>query len=465
MTNILLWLPILLPMLAGVLLIVRPGLRPGRTSCCLSLLTAAATAAAFLHGGVQRIDITGEFWLILTADRLGFFFAAVICGAFLCAMVYATEYFRGDGRRRLFFAFCLLTQGAMIGLCLSGNLLTFYLFYELMSLASFPMVLYDGTEEARAAAMKYFGFSVFGAALVLMGMMLSGSLAAARFGDLAKELSVRSIWAFLLIAVGFSCKAGMMPLSNWLPTAHPVAPAPASALLSGVITKAGVLGIVRAAYFVFNPALVSGTFAQTVLLWLSVATVFTGSMLAYKEKGLKKRLAYSSVSQLSYVIFGLALMTPEGLSAALLQVLFHACAKVGLFLCAGSYIHYAEATTVDQLLGVGRRMPKVTAAFTVFALSLIGLPPFGGFVSKWQLCTAAFAQGSVPAQMGVIVLMISALLTAGYLLPIVSRGWFPGHGFTCEVCDGGKAMTLPLLALCAVIVLLGLLPGLLPAAL
>ena len=460
MNSIFLILPILIPVAFGLFVMLR---RP-KNSSIISFVGAVLTGLSiFLCADANQaleFTVTGSLSFLLHADGISVFFLCLIAVGFACAILYAREYLQGDQRSPVFFGFTLMTLGAMMGLSLAGNIVTFYMFYEMMSLLSFPMVLYSGSEKARRAAIVYLGFSVFGASMALMGILLGGDLAMRAFSEPIGEtvLSAKYQWAYLLMALGFSCKAGMMPLANWLPTAHPVAPAPASALLSGIITKAGILGIIRSTFYLFGGANLAGTMPQTVMLVLSIATIFAGSMLAYKEKLLKKRLAYSSVSQLSYVIFGLMLMSAEGLSGALLQVVFHACAKVGLFLCAGAFIHHCHVNYVDELTGMGRRMPKVMAAFTCFSLSLIGIPPFGGFISKFQIAAAALDQGTVLAQIGVIVLMVSALLTAGYLLPIVARGYFPGEGCKVKKTDAGMAMVVPLFVLAAIAAVLGMFP-------
>lgn len=460
MNAMLFLLPILVPMTTGIFVLFAKPKQCNKISCFAALATGICAALTLLSNGLFQMNITKGVSIIFRVDGLALFFLALICIAFIAALLYACEYLDGDERRPIFFGFTLMTLGAMMGLSMAGNIITFYMFFEMMSLLSFPLVLYNGGKRASQAAMVYLGFSVFGASLALMGMMLGGELtmqpfAAAQFAD---GLTLKQQLAFLLMALGFSCKAGMMPLANWLPIAHPVAPAPASALLSGIITKAGILGIMRTTFFLFGAQNLMGTFPQKVMLVLSIATIFAGSMLAYKEKLLKKRLAYSSVSQLSYVIFGLMLLSPAGLCGAMLQVLFHAFAKVGLFLCAGSFIHHAHVNYVDELTGMGRRMPGVMAAFTCFALSLVGIPPFGGFVAKWQLATAALAQGGALAEIGVIMLMVSALLTAGYLLPIVARGYFPGKEFEAEKKDAGWRMLLPLFVLAAMAAILGMFP-------
>ena len=460
--NFLLYLiPVLLPVTAGALILLLKPERAAKASSAAAVLAGVSAAAVFRHASPAEYRFADNAVMLLSSDRMSVFFIVIIAAGFAAALLFADEYMAEDRGSWRFFGFSLLTLGAMMGLSEAGNILTFYMFYEMMSLLSFPLVAYDGTEKARRAAMVYLGFSVFGACLALTGIILGGSLTLRPFSELPGSigLSGRQTAAFLLMALGFSCKAGMMPLANWLPVAHPAAPAPASALLSGVITKAGILGMIRSEFYIFGAENLAGSYPQTVLLILSILTIFTGSMLACKEKLLKKRLAYSSVSQLSYVIFALALMTEDGLCAALLQVLFHACAKVGLFLCAGGFICRCGTHYVDELRGMGRRMPGVTAAFTCLSLSLIGIPPFGGFISKWQIAAAALSQGSPAAGIGLVILMLSAFLTAAYLLPIVSRAYFPGKDFACSRTDGGAAMLAPLLVLSAATAVLGLFPG------
>ena len=460
MTSLLYLLPILFPVAAGFFVILVKPQWEDRFGTICAALTVLSVAA--LAGVPQPLEyaLTESVTLLLSADRLSFFFLLLISIATAITAFCSCEYLAFQQRRHIFFGFLLLTLGAMMGIALSGNLVTFYMFFEFMSLLSFPLILYKKGIRATRAAFAYLGFSVFGACLVLMGMFVGGEIILRPFGAVAGDtLTDRQLWAYLLIAVGFSCKAGMMPLSNWLPTAHPEAPSPASALLSGIITKTGILGMLRVTFCLFGANALLGTFPQKVLLLLAICTIFTGSMLAYKEQILKKRLAFSSVSQISYVIFGFMLLTPAGLVAGLMQVFFHACAKVGLFLCAGNYLHYEKASRVEDLVGVGRRMPGVTAAFTCCSLSLIGIPPFGGFVTKFLLASAALTEGGTLPHVGVVVLMLSALLTAGYLLPIVARAYFPGKGLEYERKDAHFPMLSSLAVLCVILAFVGMFPG------
>ena len=460
MTSLLYLLPIFFPVAAGFFVIlVKPQWEDRFGTICAALTVLCVVALA---GVPQPLEyaLTDSVTLLLSADRLSFFFLLLISIATAITAFCSCEYLAFHQRRHIFFGFLLLTLGAMMGIALSGNLVTFYMFFEFMSLLSFPLILYKKGIRATRAAFAYLGFSVFGACLVLMGMFVGGEIILRPFGTPAGDtLTNRQLWAYLLIAVGFSCKAGMMPLSNWLPTAHPEAPSPASALLSGIITKTGILGMLRVTFCLFGASALLGTFPQKVLLLLAICTIFTGSMLAYKEQILKKRLAFSSVSQISYVIFGFMLLTPAGLVAGLMQVFFHACAKVGLFLCAGNYLHYEKANRVEDLVGVGHRMPGVTAAFTCCSLSLIGIPPFGGFVTKFLLADAALTEGGTLPQIGVVVLMLSALLTAGYLLPIVARAYFPGKGREYAKHDAHFPMLSSLAVLCVILAFVGMFPG------
>jgi len=236
--------------------------------------------------------------------------------------------------------------------------------------------------------------------------------------------------AVCCMLLGFGTKAGMFPMHGWLPTAHPVAPAPASAVLSGLITKSGVLAVIRVVYYIVGPELLRGTWVQTMWILLSLLTVFMGSMLAYKEPVLKKRLAYSTVSQVSYILFGLSLLEPMAFVGALSHVVFHSMIKNGLFLAAGAVIFKTGWTRVEEMRGLGRVMPVMLGGYTVLSLALIGIPPCSGFVSKWYLACGALASGTgVWTIAGPAVLLISALLTAGYLLPLTIHGFFPGEDF------------------------------------
>ena len=266
--------------------------------------------------------------------------------------------------------------------------------------------------------------------------------------------------AFLLGFCGFGVKAALFPFHHWLPTAS-VAPTPVTALLHAVaVVKAGIFAVARLIYFGYGAGALLGTRAQTAALMLATVTIVFGSSMALREKHLKRRLAYSTISNLSYILFSLALMTPDGLTGGLTHLLSHAVIKILLFFCAGAILYQNGREYINQLRGIGRRMPVTMGCFALAALSLIGIPPMAGFVSKWQLLSAGL---DAPLQgfgiAGLAVLILSALLTAGYLLPVVTDGFFPGRDFITERREVGPRMTGPMLAFAAAVVVLGLAPG------
>ena len=281
------------------------------------------------------------------------------------------------------------------------------------------------------------------------------------FLDPAKYSGAENILYAAVLAgiVGFGAKAGMYPLHGWLPTAHPIAPAPASALLSAMIAKGGVLAVIRLVYFSAGAETIRGTWVQYAWMCLALLTILMGSTMAFGEEVLKKRLAYSTVSQISYIMLSLSLLTDAGLKGGLLHVFSHACAKGCLFLVAGVFIYKLRLRRVTELMGIGQTMPLTLACFTAASISLVGIPPMGGFTSKWAIATAAMDSGTgIFEVLGPVVLLISALLTAGYLLPVMVDGYFPGGttGFENEEkAEPGAIMLIPMFILCAGSLLVG----------
>ena len=388
------------------------------------------------------------------SDVTAKFFCVITVAAWLLVSVYASVYMKHEKNEEIFYLFMFLSESAMLGAAFADGLITMYFFYELVTLFSMPLVLHSGAAQSVAAAKKYLFYSVAGAFCALFGIfVLSQNTATLDFvsGAYIEKVSPLVLAAVFVMCIGFGAKAGLFPLHGWLPTAHPVAPAPASALLSGVIAKAGVLAIIRTVYFVVGADTVAGTWVQTTLLVLSLLTVIMGSAMAHREKIFKKRLAYSTVSQISYVLTGLFLFMPEGFEGALWQILFHAAVKVGLFLCAGAVIYLYGITTVDELDGIGKKMPVTFICFTVLSLSLIGIPPLGGFFSKWYLATASLSSTEIGALSWIapVVLLISALLTAGYLLPVTIKAFWSRK----EDAGNVKAVKEPVLMTAPLVIL------------
>ena len=471
---VLIVLSILLPVAAGLFI---KKMNRGSMAAVLAAEAALNAAIAFTAGKSAVVwRFTQGLELMTGADALSRLFGVLISAVWLLAGIYAFGYMEHEHEKPRFYRYFMLTEAALMLIVYSGNFFTFFMGFEAMTVLSMPMVIHEQDAAARSAALKYMGFSIFGASAALAGFFVlncygvstvftpGGVLDAARTAG--KEDMLRAVW--LIMVVGFGAKAGMFPLHSWLPTAHPVAPSPASAVLSGVITKCGVLAIIRVTFNLFGIQLLSGSWAQTAALVLALITVFMGSMMALGEKLIKKRLAYSTVSQVSYVLFGLMLMNAKGFEGAMLQAVFHMLAKNALFMWAGAVIHETGLTRVDELRGLGRRMPAAMWGFTIASLSLIGIPPTGGFVSKWYLASGALGYESYAMGIsGVCVLIISALLTAGYLLPIMAAAFFPGREayFTpVERKEPAMTMLVPVLVLAILTVVTGVFPNIITDA-
>ena len=467
---------ILIPVLAAVGLGLLPlSDRGWKWYTAISMLLTALSALLALRIGrsVSLFYLTEQIPLAFALDELGRFFVILITIMYTMIGLYAFEYLEHDARPRRFFIFLLASWGALYAAAMAGNLVSLYLCFEMATLSSMPLVLHEGTKEATDAAQKYLFYSIGGALLGLFAVMSVSYVAQGAFTpggyltDAQDNHRQLLLWASFLGIVGFGAKAGLYPLHGWLPTAHPVAPAPASALLSGLVAKAGVLAIIRLVYYSVGPDFLRGTWVQTAWMVLGLVTVFMGSMMAYREKVLKKRLAYSTVSQISYILLGLSLLCDSGLHGALLHVQSHAFAKGALFLCAGVIIHKLGKKRVDELKGLGQSLPLTCFCFFLASLSLVGIPPMGGFLSKWEIAQAALNQA--PGAFAYIIplmLLLSALLTAGYLFPVVVDAFFPERSETeTETekrepsCEPSLCMRLPLVVLCLGSLLVGLLGG------
>ena len=468
---------ILVPVALGLGILLKREFKSRNALLALTGMGLAVTAAlgvGVVFGGETELLLCSfgkNLDLYFHADTMGKLFALVVNVVWVLSGFYAFEYMKHEQEEKRFFGFYLMVHGILHGLVFSGNMVTFYLFYELMTLLSVPLILHNRSRDAIKGGLKYLFYSLFGAYMVLFGLFFLNRYASTLsflpggtldMAAVAGKETLMLVVAFAMI-LGFSVKAGMFPLHAWLPTAHPVAPAPASAVMSGIIVKMGVLGMIRVVYYLIGADFLRGTWVQTVWMSLALVTVFMGSMLAYREKVMKKRLAYSTVSQASYILFGLSLLQPVAMTGALLHVVFHAVIKSCLFLSAGAIIYKTHKTDVRDLRGIGKEMPVAIWCYTFASAALIGIPPASGFISKWYLATGALASGTgVFSWLGPVVLLTSALLTAGYLLPITVNGFLPGADYdynALEKKEPNLLMLIPLLILAALAVLLGLLPN------
>lgn len=455
----------LFPVIGGLILPLLNKIQNRKTRLSAVVLVQAIEAIlGFMVILGDKIS-TGTFTLVdqisvgFTADTLAKFFVALVIVGWTLVTLYACVYMKHEENEMRFFLFMFLSEGAMLGAALSQNLVSMYVFYEMVTLFSMPLVLHSLSKESVAAAKKYLYYSVAGAFLALFGIFVLAtnsstlSFVAGGVDITTSPLVLAGVFTMLL---GFGAKAGLFPMHGWLPTAHPVAPAPASALLSGLIAKAGVLAIIRTVFYIVGTDALTGTWVQTVALSFALLTVLMGSMMAYLEKGFKKRLAFSTVSQISYVLTGLFLFTDDGFTGALWQIVFHAVVKVGLFLCAGAVIFMYGKTEVKDLKGMAKKMPITFTCFTVLSLSLIGIPPTGGFYSKWYIATSALsADLGALSYLAPIILLISAILTAAYLLSISIDAFFGKEEIEIEKKREPLLMVIPIVILTVIAVVGG----------
>lgn len=317
---------------------------------------------------------------------------------------------------------------ATVGVALSGNLITFLLFYELLTLSAYPLIVHRGTEEARRASQSYLIYTMIGGALILLGIVwlytLTGTLEFTPRGfvsTLSKDHHPALIMIFVLLIAGLGVKAALFPLHGWLPRAM-VAPAPVSALLHAVaVVKAGAFGIVRVVYEVFGVEFAAGLGVLAPLAWLAAFTVIYGSLRALYQDDLKRRLAFSTVSQVSYITLGIAIAGPIAAIGGVVHLVHQGLMKITLFFCAGNLAETLGVHKISEMNGIGKRMPWTMVAFTIGALGMIGLPPMAGFISKWYL-----GMGALEAEQHWVLLVLagSSLLNAAYFLPILYAAWF-----------------------------------------
>lgn len=470
-------LSVFFPVAAGISLLVGKEIKNRKillitTGTFLAVTSILIMLAVCLSGEsiYTLFSLTDRLPILFKMDGVSVVFAVMAAIIFSGAGVFSFEYMKHEEKEKKFYGFYLIVFGILTALCFAGNLITFYLFYEMLTLSSFPLVLHNRSREAVMAGLKYLFYSLCGAYMVLFGLYFVeryGNTLTFSAGGVISAQAAADHGEFLLLAaffmiLGFGVKAGMFPLHAWLVAAHPAAPATASAVFSAMIVKVGVLGIIRVVYYIFGASFLRGSWVQTVWLTLTLLTVFMGSMLAYREPVLKKRLAYSTISQISYILFGLAVMNGEGVTGSLLHVLCHGFIKAVLFLCVGAVIYQTGKTRADELRGIGKEMPLLMICYTIVSLGLIGIPPMGGFVSKWHLAIGALSSGMpVFDWLGPVILLVSALLTAGYLLPITIQGFFPGEDYdygALQKKEPSPLMTVPVLLLTLLSVLIGLMP-------
>ena len=471
-------LPILLPLIGGAILPLLPfGTRRARSIYVEAVAGATSLLLLFLVAfGGETLSrpwrMTESLALVFGMDGLSRVFCCLIAVLWPLATLYGFSYMEHEGGERRFFAWYLMSYGVTCGIATARNLFTLYVLYELLTLVTLPLVLHGMSAERVHAGRKYLYYSIGGAALAFIGLIFvfegSGGTTDFRFGGvlsaaMSEEMRALLPAVYLITFVGFGAKAAVFPLHGWLPQAS-VAPTPVTALLHAVaVVKAGAFAVIRMTYYSFGTELLRGTWAQTAAVLLAAFTIVYGSVNAVREQHLKRRLAWSTVSNLSYILLGAALMTPAGLTGALTHMLFHGAMKITLFFCAGAILVRTRQEYVQDVRGFGRIMPVTMGVFVFASLALAGVPPLPGFVSKWNLATAAVECGW-PGAVGAGALIVSAVLTAAYLFPVCIGAYFrPVNESLSPVVgtnrDPDWRMKAPLLALCGLILALSVCAG------
>jgi multicomponent Na+:H+ antiporter subunit D len=477
------------PFLAALLILVTPARLAEAWGYLAAAVALAATALLLppVRAGdpvtLTLLPLTEGLDLWLHVDALGVVFALLASGLWVVTSLYTSGYMRATNlsHRPRFLAAFAASIGAALGVALAGNLLTFLLFYELLTLATYPLVVHKETGKAFAAGRRYLAFSLGGGLALLTAVawtwQLAGTLDFTPGGFLQRHASGATMAAlFVLYVAGVAVKSAVMPLHAWLPAAM-VAPTPVSALLHAVaVVKAGVFGMLRVVGFVFGPASLTTFPGAEVLAGLAMVTIVAGSLLALRQDNLKRRLAYSTVVQLSYMVLGAALIAPLAMAGSVMHMVNHGLAKITLFFCAGAIYAAAHRENVSELRGLGRQMPWTFGAFTVASLALVGLPGLNGFVGKFFLARGALAAGDLLA-LG--VMLGTSLLTALYLLPIVRIAYFPNatgrsepgsgrpgtgslpdhlHAPHTDCAEAPAALLVPIVATAALVVIFGVVP-------
>ena len=429
-------LPILLPVLAGGLLMLW---KPRQRVRQVFVMSAVLLTSALICAAVAETDRLGpastactvvqfgrNMSLSLRIDRASMVFGMIIAVLWPITTLYAFEYMKHETNKTRFFGFFLMSYGVVCGIAFAEDFLTLYIFYEMLTLATLPLVMHEMDQKARYAGRKYFIYSFSGAAAVfilLIFLMRYGTTLNFVYGgvlDMAKAAGQESslLTVFLVAFFGFGVKAAVFPVHSWLPDAA-VAPTPVTALLHAVaVVKSGAFAIMRLIYFGFGTDFLFGTYAQTVAMAAAAVTIVFGSARAVRAQHFKRRLAYSTISNLSYIVLGFAIMTPAGLCAGLAHMVYHAVLKITLFFCAGAVMYKTGREYVYEMYGLAWKMPVVFATFTVSALGLMGIPPLGGFVGKWNIAVSAAALGTAAGYACAAALIVSAILTVLYLIPV-----------------------------------------------
>ncbi len=414
---------------------------------------------------VRLFEITPNIQLALKADAVGVLFAIVASGLWILTSIYSIGYMRrlGEHKQTRYFSYFAVCVSSTIGIAFAANLVTFILFYEILTIATYPLVIHKETKEAIYAGRKYLAFTLTGGVFLIAAAawtyQINGNLDFVA-GGLLQGMALTAGTAvplFFLFIAGVGVKASIMPFHSWLPTAM-AAPTPVSALLHAVaVVKAGVFGIIRVSMFIFGPDVMAQFGLNKILIVFAVVTILLGSFLALKQDNLKKRLAYSTISHLSYIVLGVGIMSSTALIGSLLHIAFHATMKITLFFCAGAIYVHLHKENISEMDGIGKAMPWTMGAFAIASMGLAGIPPINGFISKWYLGVGAANSGLLIL---IAVLVISGVLNAAYFSPILYRSFFRKGQELKKINEAKSIMVIPLVLTAFLSLLFGLFPNL-----
>jgi multicomponent Na+:H+ antiporter subunit D len=428
----------------------------------LSLLPPVLNKEVIEYTAPSILNISPTLTVFFRVDPLGEFFSLLSTLMWVLITIYTIGYVR-EGRMRnqarFFFAFTMAVA-AGIGLGYSGNFFTFFIFYEILSISIYPLIIHHETDDAMRAGRKYLLYSLFGGVLILgstaLTHILAGILTFSNVGVLqgtASNVTLRLLFAAFI--VGFGVKSAIMPLHGWLPSSM-IAPIPANALLTTV--EAGVFGIARLVYNIYGVELMKELNLWLPLAYTATVTIIVASIYAMRQDNLKQRLAYSTVSQLSYVVLGIALLTPSGAIGGLIHIAHQAVMKNTLFFAAGTILLMTGRKNISEFDGLASSMPLTMGAFTIAALGVIGFPPLAGFITKWYLALGTMEAGQT---LFLVVILVSAFLNAIYYLPPIYMAYFKKSAEPAEgKCDPPAFMLWPMIITALYVIILGMLANL-----
>lgn len=444
-------LMVLLPIITGLIL---PFLKLDKLKRNIYVVLVAVLTSVFAFGTIVSninvdiviISLNQLLSIGFKNDGLTKIFIMIIATLWPLATIYATEYMEHEGNQDSFFRYYLIAYGITIGIAFSRNLFSMYLFYELLTFLTLPLIMHRLDEKDSLYAGKvYLTVSILGATIALMGIIIFAVNVGAlefNYGGLINSsliLNDNALYvSYIMMFIGFGVKAAIIPFTYWLPTCG-VAPTPVSALLHAVaVVKAGVFAIMRATYYSYGTEFLKGSYAQNIVLIITLITILYGSTMAVKEMNIKRRLAYSTASNLSYILFAVALMTQQSFAAGLIHMMFHAIIKINLFFAAGSMMIYANAKSVKDTQALAKKMPITMVSFLISSLALIGIPLTCGFISKYSLILSFVEEGTLMGYMGVIAIIISAILTLIYLFSIIIPAYFPSTDVDTTAISNAK---------------------------